>query len=388
MSTNTEKILKYILENDGNTNLSTKPLLESGISPKQIAAGVSVLVRKGLIDKSPFITKNKQYLRDKSARTEEELKLLINDFLNLNTYSTKPLVSFLKSNKRELKLMNNKTGIYDNTVKSLWHFIHGDHVPICHACGNSVAFKNFKIGYRKFCSINCGSEYYWKNASTEDVQKRSDAARNTFKDKYDVEWYSMTDEYSDKIKKISLEKYKTSHYTKCKKVKEVTKNSMYNKYSGTGNGSPIIAEKIRQTMLKKYGVEYAWQIPEVQDKIQKARKMFKDYTMPSGKIVRIQGYEHYGIDELLLTYNESDLIISNKEISKYTGPIFYNDGRNRRYFPDIYIKSENKIIEIKSVFTFYGRWHKENLLKRDACIASGFDFDFMVYDRTGARISI
>ena len=70
-------------------------------------------------------------------------------------------------------------------------------------------------------------------------------------------------------------------------------------HGGMGMGSPTIAAKIKATMIRNHGVEYAWQIPDVQDKIQKSCKMFKDYTMPSGRVVRIQGYEHYGIDELL-----------------------------------------------------------------------------------------
>ena len=54
-----------------------------------------------------------------------------------------------------------------------------------------------------------------------------------------------------------------------------------------------------------------------------------------------------------LGYKENDIVISNKDIEKYTRQIWYNDpiDKKRKYYPDIYIVSENKIIE-KKVFRF------------------------------------
>jgi hypothetical protein len=37
--------------------------------------------------------------------------------------------------------------------------------------------------------------------------------------------------------------------------------------------------------------------------------------MPSGKIIRVQGYEIFALDLLLRTYKEEDLIINLKEIT-------------------------------------------------------------------------
>lgn len=75
--------------------------------------------------------------------------------------------------------------------------------------------------------------------------------------------------------------------------------------------------------------------------------------LPSGRIVKIQGYEPQVLDELLKTYVENDIVIGVKEMNKTIGQIKYEfEGRLKTYYPNFYIKSENKIIEVKSQWTF------------------------------------
>jgi hypothetical protein len=45
------------------------------------------------------------------------------------------------------------------------------------------------------------------------------------------------------------------------------------------------------------------------DKQQKNSIHFKDYTFNSGKVIRIQGYEHLALDELVKIYNEDDILM-------------------------------------------------------------------------------
>ena len=108
---------------------------------------------------------------------------------------------------------------------------------------------------------------------------------------------------------------------------------------------------------------------------------YKDYMLPSGKIVKIQGYEDKAITFLLnKKYNESDLIISDKEIFQHIGPVYYlHNNKKHRYIPDIFIKSENKIIEVKSPWSY--KLHFEiNQIKKNACLELNFKFDFLVID--------
>jgi hypothetical protein len=106
---------------------------------------------------------------------------------------------------------------------------------------------------------------------------------------------------------------------------------------------------------------------------------YKEYTMPSGKIVKLQGYEPQVLTELLKIYSEDDIVIGVKEIFKYTGRIKYLmiDGSEHTYYPDFYIKSTNTIIEVKSQWTF-DKWKEKNLAKEQACLQQGLKFDFKI----------
>lgn len=98
--------------------------------------------------------------------------------------------------------------------------------------------------------------------------------------------------------------------------------------------------------------------------------------MPSGRKVKIQGYEDRGLTELLSEYKESEITIDRKEM-----PAIWYEYNNKicRYFSDFYIVSTNTIIEIKSNYTMKLNYVK-NLLKQEACIKQGFNFEFRIYN--------
>ena len=107
----------------------------------------------------------------------------------------------------------------------------------------------------------------------------------------------------------------------------------------------------------------------------------KLYTFPSGKIATLQGYEPIAIDILLKTYNENDILVESKEIEYRIGKIIYNaNGKLHRYYPDVYIISENNIVEVKSKYTYLQNLEINNL-KQNACINAGFNFEFMILSK-------
>lgn len=61
--------------------------------------------------------------------------------------------------------------------------------------------------------------------------------------------------------------------------------------------------------------------------------------------------------------------------------------KDRIYLPDIYIKPENRIIEVKSEYT-YNLELEKNLLKKEACIKSNLSFEFWIIDSKGKLIEI
>lgn len=101
---------------------------------------------------------------------------------------------------------------------------------------------------------------------------------------------------------------------------------------------------------------------------------YKDYILPSGKIVRVQGYEPFALDILFQKFKEDEILIGY-EILKHKGKISYFKDKERNYIPDIYIIPENKIIEVKSVYTLNTNLGV-NILKMKACESVGLNFEF------------
>ena len=156
---------------------------------------------------------------------------------------------------------------------------------------------------------------------------------------------------------------------------------MFNKY---GVEYPIqnkiIKEKIKQTCLEKYGVENPTLNKDIQDKIrQKCHSYhykYKVYTFPSGKQVKIQGYENLALDELIKLYPENNILNDRNDVPK----IDYNyNTKQKQYIPDIYLVDHNKVIEVKSTWTYHIELEKNNIKAR-ACIDKGYQYEFWVYD--------
>ena len=105
--------------------------------------------------------------------------------------------------------------------------------------------------------------------------------------------------------------------------------------------------------------------------------------MPSGKLVIIQGYENFMLDDLVETYSEDDIITD--DFSKPEVWYFDDDGKYHRYFADAYIPKDNRVIEVKSIYTFQLDRRKIHLTKMAVC-ALGYEYNLIVYDKKGKKI--
>jgi hypothetical protein len=66
---------------------------------------------------------------------------------------------------------------------------------------------------------------------------------------------------------------------------------------------------------------------------------------------------------------------------KLVPEIWYNDTNNKkhRHYVDIYIKSQNRCVEVKSTWS---NQEKNNVLeKKDAAIGLGYKYDIWIYDK-------
>jgi len=208
--------------------------------------------------------------------------------------------------------------------------------------------------------------------------------KTTTMEKYGVEYANQSEEVKEKIKKTNLKRYECEYGLQNAEVKEKKKQTNLEKY-GADNPlkCPEIKEKSRKTCLDKYGVEHPSQCPEIMEKNVKMSYYLKDYILPSGNKIKIQGYEYYALDELLKSLNENEIVTGSKNVPE----IWYNDinGKKRRHYVDIFIPSQNKCIEIKSTWTF--KKHKDNIfLKQKSAKESNYLYEIWVYDNKGNKL--
>lgn len=162
---------------------------------------------------------------------------------------------------------------------------------------------------------------------------------------------------------------KCSIKTACEK----RKNTFIKKY-GTSHSTntPHIIEKIKNTNMLRYGVEHPAQNPFVDCNTYKTKK----YITKTGKIYIIQGYENLALTELLEYYSDSDIVMGKSLVPKIN---YEFNNTNKVYYPDIYIPKENKIIEVKSDWTFNVQKDR-NILKAIACSKLKYKYEFWIYD--------
>jgi hypothetical protein len=307
-------------------------------------------------------------------------------------------------------------------AQRMWHILNEIiEIPVCPECGNPVGFKGFgKGGYAEFCSSYCSNHSELNNIKRKNTSIKKFGAENvsqthyfkekykeTINKKYGVDHYSKTNEYKIKVKSTMNERYGVDNIMQNKEFVE----NFFRKYEEkTGFKTPLnnpeVRDKINETLEQVYGVDHNLKIPKIiEDRKNTWLKnygvdhpmknihifykvffssvlQYKDYIFPSGRIEKIQGYEDKAINELLEEgFTEDDIVICDKEMEKYIGEIFYMYENNmHRYYSDIFVKSLNRIIEVKSVYTFE-KDKMKNLAKEKAIKNAGFDFEFKIYER-------
>ena len=182
-----------------------------------------------------------------------------------------------------------------------------------------------------------------------------------------------------------IEKYGTINFRNSEVVKNKIKNTCIKKY-GKEHISQVdsIQKTKKENNIKKYGCEWHMQVPEIAEKACKNALKCKIYEFISGKTVKVQGYEPFALKNLTENekINEDDIIIGCKNVPK----IWYIDkkGIKRRHYVDIYIPSQNRCIEVKSIWTV----KKENVfIKKQAAEELGYLYEILVYNDKGILLN-
>lgn len=145
---------------------------------------------------------------------------------------------------------------------------------------------------------------------------------------------------------------------------------------------PSVVEKVKSTNFERWG-GHPMQNPEIVDKCFKNSHKYKNYLFPSGRIDKIQGYEHFALDELLQNGMSEECIVTG---CKNVPPILWYDdkGKEHTYFVDIFIPSQNLCIEVKSTYTVES-W--DVLIKHKAVKDSGYLSEIWIYNEKKEKVN-
>lgn len=289
-------------------------------------------------------------------------------------------------------------------IQRVWHVINNINDTVkCEMCTTGITkWSHNSKSYRHFCCIKCSRKQSTKTAKitfiknygvdnplkNKEIKERVSA---TMQEKYGTRWYCSTDdcqtksriheqkyhkEICNKREKTNLERFGIIHPSQLESIKNKAIETNIKRYNVPySSQNPQTRQLSRDTSIERYGFPYAVQNAEIHDKNMKNGRKYRDYILPSGKLIQIQGWENKALDILLKNYQEDELITERTNMPE----IWYiNRNNNHRYYPDIYIPKENKIIEVKSVYT-YNNALEINLLKQKASIEHGYNFEFIIF---------
>lgn len=213
-----------------------------------------------------------------------------------------------------------------------------------------------EINYNKFMAGH-------RSKKDADSNKRKDF--NIVKKAFEQKEFELISEASDYKNKESLLKYKC----RCGNIASISFNAVKRNVSGC-------MKCARERQKDNHSIYWEEQGSEHMRKIGKT----KDYKLPSGKIIKVLGYENYCIDDLLYKeeMQENDIVADVSTIS----PIHYEyEGKFHLYYPDIFIKSLNKFIEVKSKQTINNNIN-QNQAKWNTVVKNGYNLEVRVYDES------
>jgi hypothetical protein len=229
----------------------------------------------------------------------------------------------------------------------------------------------------------CLTKYGFENPfQSEKVKEKS---RNTCIEKFGP-YAAQNEEVKEKNRATCMQNYGVYHPSQSEKIKDKKKNTCMQNY---GVEYPSQSEKMRQktkdTCMQNYGVEYPMQNAEIAEKTMLSGFKYKNYILPSGKIIHYQGYENFAIEHFIKAgVSEENIIIDRISVPE----VWYEyEGKRKRYYVDIFIPDQNLCVEVKSTYTL-GAKKDQVLIKHEAVKALGYLCEIWVYDNKGNRLEV
>jgi hypothetical protein len=316
----------------------------------------------------------------------------------------------MKENAQYLNALIDSTNFLPNNthLRFRFNYIKEGYINVpkkCKTC-NSVILLDV---YQNYCSRKCSNNDLdvvnkmrntWENKDNSEIETIQTKRKNTNIKKYGIDIASKLPEVIEKNKQSHIKNW-GDYAMRDKEILNKRKTTCIQKYGGVGMESEFIYKKIKKTNTEKYGVEYFSQsdnwykkcvgtaiekygkewvskVDNINAKQQSGGYSYYDFEFPSGKVVRVQGYEPRVLAKLIIDYDEDDIVVGVQNIIDAIGFFHYfYENESHRYYPDIYIKSENQVIEVKSTYTF-NKEKDKNLLKRQSVLNKEINFKFII----------
>jgi hypothetical protein len=221
---------------------------------------------------------------------------------------------------------------------------------------------------------NYGVKHGFCNGEIRD--RAMETTKQVCLEKYGFEYHQQSEQSKEKMKSILKQKYGVESVGAIPGNEEKKKLSNLKKY-GVSNVFQLdeVKEKREESLLENYGVTHPLQNSELVSKMLSSVFRKKEYIWQTGEVSIVQGYEPIVLSELEQQGYKFQDVITDAELMP---EIWYEfEGKQRRYFPDFYIPSENLIIEVKSEYTLQADFEK-NEKKFEATKSLGFDFKLEV----------
>lgn len=275
------------------------------------------------------------------------------------------------------------------TLLSTHEFVLNEtHITYRCVCENTHTgpWKTFKNGARcpectKVKYKNTCNELYGVDNSFQ-YEEFKEKGRQTM-----IELYNGPYTMSSNLKEQTIAANKANnggqHNLATPEIRELSARAYEEKHGCKFGYNPEHQEKARISHKNNTGYDYPMQNPTSLSKRNKTAFSAKDYTFPSGRVTTIQGYEHYALDDLIDIYevDEDDIITGEVNVPQIE---YEFDSKTCYYHPDIYIKSLNMLIEVKSIRTLELSYRKN--IKKFQASAQEYNFILWVYDKKGNMI--
>lgn len=213
------------------------------------------------------------------------------------------------------------------------------------------------------------------------VEEIREKMKTTNMQKLGVEYPLESKEIQKKVKANNLEKYGHEMFIQSKAGRTLMKNKYDSEYY-------VTSDHYHNFMIETFGFPYPTQCPELLSKARKTAYSHKPYTLPSGKVIEIQGYESFAIDYILEVYNVTEEEIET-ELEKVPCVMYDFPGNVKpsRYFMDIYLSKKGVGFEVKSAWTYYCDKEKNKLKWIEASKICKNGFYVLVFDAKANLIS-